>query len=780
MVRSDFLKSTLIALKNQKINSEILNLLISTQKCEISVVFATPETLISVIKKSARCSTTVFLCNEFLGVLQECKIAFDEKHYIIDDNGRISGINCFYKGTPVVVLPALFDAVQSSINLIFSKINSEENFEYTAIGSIYVSSDITEYIKPTLAEYSSTKNPLVNIKHFSLYTEISVIAFGNSQAEADFLLNETKNKIKLLLGDDVFSDISSKIEQRTVNLLIENELKIATAESCTGGLMSELITAVPNSSNVFEIGITSYSNRIKQYALLVSKDTLKNYGAVSKQTAAEMAVGVKKLSGADIGVAITGVAGPSASEGKSVGTVYIALCDGIHFWVRQLNLSPLLSREEIRTTACFTAFDLVRRYIECLPKILPEYSTDTENINCLSEQPHYINSSLLFMKNSLNVYLIKEQFKASPLKEHLPVLKKPSSNISPLEKLQKKVIEKHGVKFRFKLPSINLKFKKFNFKNCKFNVTNFEHYLYRLFSIKPTKKLIFNTITIFTSFLLVFSILSVTLFSVCNLAKDNSEKLLIKKIQTYWTDSKVKDISGNYYDFQALNKINKDISAWLTINGTQIDNPVCTYRDSNYYKNKNYMGKSSDYGTLYFAQDNAPGTFKTNTVIYGNNMQNGTMFSDLTNYKDVDFATKFQKISLTTKNYTDEYEIFAVLTLTDNPSYENENDYFDYTCSRFEEESDFEHWITEIKLRSLYNCDLPVESFDRILTLVTDSFEFPSAKTVIFAKAISEDSDDDNYPLTVNPKPKLPLILYQINNLKSPYHNSADFIIKNN
>ena len=762
------MKSTLIALENQKINGDILNLLISTLKCEISVVFATPETLISVVKKSVRRSETVFICNEFLKNLENSKICFDafeEENYITDENGKITGLYTSFKGTPIAVLPDDFETAQKYINSNFQKSSSGKNFEYNAIGSVYVSNENAKYIEQTLAEFSSIENPVVTVKQLSLYTEISVTAFSNTRADADLLLNNTKNQIKLLLGDDVFSDTNNKIEQKVVNLLIERGLKIATAESCTGGLMSKLITAVPNSSSIFEIGITSYSNRIKHYALSVNNETLKNYGAVSQQTAAEMALGVKNLSGADIGVAITGVAGPSSSEGKPVGTVYVALSNGTHFWVRRLNLSPLLSREEVRIAACFTAFDLVRRYIECLPKILPEYSIDTENINCLFKQPHYINSSLLFMRDSLSDYLTEEQTEKTQAETALPVFENNLSHTSPLQKLQKKVIKKHGVKFRLKLPKINL-----SFKGC----------IYRLSTANHIKGFMFDALTKIVSLILSSAILIITITSFNTLAKDYSEKILIKEIQTYWTDSDIKNIDGNYYDFAELNKINRDISGWLTISGTEINNPVCVYRENNYYKSNNYLGKSSQYGTLYFAQNTDFEEPSINTVIYGNNMQNGTMFSDLINYKNKQFAAKAQKIKLTTKKKATEYEVFAVLTLTDNPSYEKADDYFDYTRTEFEDESDFNMWISQIKHRSLYDCDLSVKYSDNIITLVTDSFEFPSAKTVVFARAIEKDTQTGKYPLTVNSEPKLPLIWYQINNLESPYQQSSNSIKKSN
>ena len=101
-------------------------------------------------------------------------------------------------------------------------------------------------------------------------------------------------------------------------------LKIASAESLTGGMVSEYITKVSGASEVFECGICSYSNRIKHEILGVSEETLENYTEYSYQTACEMAQGVRRLSGADIGISTTGIAGPSGgTEEKPVGTVYI-------------------------------------------------------------------------------------------------------------------------------------------------------------------------------------------------------------------------------------------------------------------------------------------------------------------------------------------------------------------------------------------------------------------------------------------------------------------------
>ena len=122
------------------------------------------------------------------------------------------------------------------------------------------------------------------------------------------------------LNQDTFhEDVVAKLRERG--------LKVATAESCTGGLVSERITRVSGSSEVFECGICSYSNRIKGKLLEVHGETLSVLGAVSAETAIQMAEGVKKLSDADIAVSLTGIAGPTGgTEEKPVGLVFMGVC----------------------------------------------------------------------------------------------------------------------------------------------------------------------------------------------------------------------------------------------------------------------------------------------------------------------------------------------------------------------------------------------------------------------------------------------------------------------
>lgn len=151
--------------------------------------------------------------------------------------------------------------------------------------------------------------------------------------------------------------------RETVELLKKHNLKIATAESCTGGMVASFITSVSGVSDVFEMGITSYSCRIKNEILGVEKDTLNKFGAISEQTARQMAENVKRIAGSDIGVSVTGVAGPSSSEGHPMGYVFIALADGEKTTVKLLNIEPI-SREFVRETVVTELFELIRNYIK--------------------------------------------------------------------------------------------------------------------------------------------------------------------------------------------------------------------------------------------------------------------------------------------------------------------------------------------------------------------------------------------------------------------------------
>ena len=156
-----------------------------------------------------------------------------------------------------------------------------------------------------------------------------------------------------------------KLEEKVVALLRKKNLVMACAESCTGGLIAKRITDVSGSSAVFNCGIVSYSNEIKESILGVKKETLAKFGAVSEQTVREMVEGVLKISGADIAVSVSGIAGPNSDNtSKPVGLIYLAVSDGKETVTKELKNSFSDDiRNSNRTSASDEALKMIIKMI---------------------------------------------------------------------------------------------------------------------------------------------------------------------------------------------------------------------------------------------------------------------------------------------------------------------------------------------------------------------------------------------------------------------------------
>ena len=153
------------------------------------------------------------------------------------------------------------------------------------------------------------------------------------------------------------------IAAQVLALCRERGLTLSAAESITGGLIAKCITDVPGASQVFLGGVVSYTNGVKERVLHVPHETLETYSAVSEQTARAMAEGVRALTGADLGLSVTGVAGPDRDDrGHAVGTVYLALSAGTGTQTRQLHLNG--SRPAIRDRSADEMFRMLLAYIQ--------------------------------------------------------------------------------------------------------------------------------------------------------------------------------------------------------------------------------------------------------------------------------------------------------------------------------------------------------------------------------------------------------------------------------
>jgi len=194
--------------------------------------------------------------------------------------------------------------------------------------------------------------------------EVRVTAKADSEEAAYALIDPVVEEIRGVLGSVVYGIDVSSLEEVVVKGLIEKGLTVATAESCTGGLVGKRLTDISGSSSCYLGGVVSYANEVKMNVLGVSEETLRAHGAVSSETAIEMARGVRKLMGTDIGVSTTGVAGPGGgSPEKPVGTVYIGICaDGLEKVIKP-EFRHTATRTRIRNSTASNVFNLIRQEV---------------------------------------------------------------------------------------------------------------------------------------------------------------------------------------------------------------------------------------------------------------------------------------------------------------------------------------------------------------------------------------------------------------------------------
>ncbi len=201
---------------------------------------------------------------------------------------------------------------------------------------------------PTVAPYAKTGESLLR-----------VTAKGESEDECLKIMTPTIEKIRQKLGISIYGEDNDTIQSVVAKLLIERNLSISIAESCTGGKISSMLVEIPGISKVFLEGITVYSNRAKLKTLGVKPETLEKYGAVSEECAIEMAEGVAKYTGSNLSISTTGIAGPDGgSKDKPVGLVYIGLY--LNGKTKVFNLNYSRSRLDVINRTSMFALNCLR------------------------------------------------------------------------------------------------------------------------------------------------------------------------------------------------------------------------------------------------------------------------------------------------------------------------------------------------------------------------------------------------------------------------------------
>jgi len=215
-------------------------------------------------------------------------------------------------------------------------------------------SEIAEKIKKV-----NSKNTYIGYRPYRFEVHLRLISTSNKLRDAKKENQNIEKKIRRLIGTYVYTDKNITFAEHVVSMLLKKKLKITIAESCTGGLLSDMITNVPGSSKCFDFGLVTYSNESKSNLLKIKNKTLLIHGAVSKKTVSEMVKNLNDFSSSDISIAISGIAGPSGgTNDKPVGTVFIGMSKFKNIDVKKYLLHG--DRESIKLRTCLIALDRIR------------------------------------------------------------------------------------------------------------------------------------------------------------------------------------------------------------------------------------------------------------------------------------------------------------------------------------------------------------------------------------------------------------------------------------
>jgi nicotinamide-nucleotide amidase len=268
----------------------------------------------------------------------------------IEDQGRMIAL---LPGPPRELKPLYLEQVLPRLKRRVSGIRMyHRELRITGLGE----SHVEERIRPIYTRYNDVHTTILAAPgeiqvHLRLWSE--------NEVHSNATLDEIIRSFELALGDRIFAHSAASLEAIVAELLTTNHATIATAESCTGGLLAERLTRIPGSSAYFLGGVVSYSNERKTAWTEVPTELIAAKGAVSAEVAAALAEGIRRSVGTTLGVGITGIAGPTGgSEEKPVGTVYIALATPAGTKERLVHLPG--DREMIRFHASQLALDMVR------------------------------------------------------------------------------------------------------------------------------------------------------------------------------------------------------------------------------------------------------------------------------------------------------------------------------------------------------------------------------------------------------------------------------------
>lgn len=288
-----------------------------------------------------------------------------------NENGTAPGLAIEYEGRKLILLPGPPTEMQPMFEKSIIPYLKGESKQVIISQTVKMYGSMESQVEILLGDLiEKQENPSIAVYACGAEVHVRVTASAENEKEAHKLIKPLIKEVKQRFGREIYTtegDVT--LEKSLADLLLSAELSITCAESCTGGLLSATLVNVPGISELYKAGLITYSNKAKRKLLGVKKATLQKYGAVSRQTAEEMVKGLLADSKTDVGIAITGIAGPDGgTKEKPVGLVYIACCVKGKVTVEEYHFGG--SRDQIRQSSVTAALMQARNCVlEYLSKV---------------------------------------------------------------------------------------------------------------------------------------------------------------------------------------------------------------------------------------------------------------------------------------------------------------------------------------------------------------------------------------------------------------------------
>ena len=639
--------------------------------------------------------------------------------------------------------------------------------EYTAIKNISVFGIGESRVAQMTDGYLHSKNPVVATYVSSGVVTVKVTVKGSDKGACNALCDKTVKEITAILGDNVFSVNNETLAQVVVEKLKAARKKVATAESCTAGMLSSAITTVKGSSDVISTGFVTYSDEAKCELLGIDREFISRYGVYSREVSCAMARSAARLGHSDIGIGITGIASAYSESELPAGLVFVSLFDGENCYTRRLMLGHGSDdeREKVREGAVNNALDMCRLYLDNkLDKVgniantVLEPGISAAVAGLSSEKPAEKQPENDLQDNAATGDISS----LIPSIDDIEAAAEPSAMNNDGANAESEDIYSD---------SSSEKTAK-NTKKDGDDSENENKFIRFLRSWLPwrgdsRRNKIRKTALIVFALIFLASAVYIVDYYVESIRTKN-EINNVQKLYDPTAEGEL-DSHGINVNFASLIEKNSDTVGWLYVPGTQVNNPV-VQSDNEKYLTTDFEGTKNRHGAL-FVDENctiAPGKLSSNTVIYGHHMRDGTMFGELKKYRTdqangLEFYKENPIIEFTTIYQTKatKWKIFAVFV--SNADAQQDNGYvFRYWQNSFVTDREHAQFIYECQRRSMINAPVDVTPDDFIITLSTCVYDFNNARLVVMARLLrnGESEEIDSAAATVNYNAKFPAAYY--------------------